>query len=279
MEENNEIMTETSEETIESSSPETEAKEKGWIPPEEAVKRGMDPKEAVDAKTFLDREPFIQRIKLLDQRNRTMAQKVDRMLSKFDEAEMQGYQRAIAELENQKDIANEEMDSKKAREIDAAIHEQTRNLEEAQNRQQQSKMDDFPEAAEFVSRNAAWWQKDMQATQYAAILEQKIMAEQPGIDPTEMYNQIQASVDEFRGVQSETPRPKASYVAPPTRASGNAGEATSYDFNDLTSEAKDVYMSMRQYRKDEFGDKYTIDQFIKAQTEHGLVSIEELVKK
>lgn len=267
----------------ETPSVEEQARAKGWIPPEEAVEKGVNPNDVVDAATYMDREPFIKRIKLLDQRNRTMAQKLDAIINRFDQAETEGYQRAIEELEIQREEAYNELDTQQVRAIDHEIDRQKKALQDTQQRAQQQAQD--PEALDFVQNNKDWWGKDVAAMQFAVATEAALKNQNPSMALTDVYDEVQRRVDVFRGVDPKTSTtkettPKASFVATPQRggaASGGAKE--SYGFNDLNNGAKDVYMSMRQYRMDEFGEDYSVDQFIESQIKAGAVDIDELTKK
>lgn len=259
---------------------EEEAAKRGWKPPEQAIENGVSPEDAIDAKTFMDREPFIKQIKLLNQRNNTLSQKLDNILDKFNVAETQGYERAIVELQRERDTAYDDLDSKRVREIDNLIDRQKEELNQVRNQQQQqAQADIIPEAADFVRNNQEWWRKDIAATEFAMSAEAALKRQDPNMDFQSLYDEVQRRVDVFRGVDSAGTNRKTSYVAAPTRASGGGGQDVKYSFNDLTNDAKDVYKSMQQYRKDTFNEDYTVEKFVETQLGTGAVELDELVRK
>jgi hypothetical protein len=249
------------------------AKSKGWVPPEEAVKRGLDPKDAVDAKTYLDREPFIKQIKLLNQRNKTMAQKVDELLQKFNAADKRTLEKSMEDLESQKIYAYQSQDYSKAKAIEAELEKHKAEVRQLEAKQVQEAP---AEAIEFAERNKSWFQTDTAATSYAILKEQEYRLRYPGMELNEIFDLVQKDVDEFRGVSAEAKRPAP--VASPKRSSAPAAKSDSgYSLHDLKPEAKDVYMSMKTYYRDEFKKDYTVDEFVKNQLKANYVNREDLL--
>lgn len=268
---------------------EEQARAQGWLPPEEAVEKGVSPDDTVSAQSYLDRGPLMRQIKLLNQRNRTMAQQFDKLQNKVSEAEVQGYEQAVVDLKAQRDEAFDELDNARVRQLDEQIEQHETQKEELIKDQQQQQTFD-PETMEFVQANQDWWAKEADTMQFAVNAEKNVKLLNPTMDLDEVYASVQGEVDKFRAAkgravtakeeQKAAPKKdKVSYVAPPRRASTSSGEPDSYSFHDLTSGAKDTYMTMKNYYKDEFGKDYSVDDFVTNQKNAGFTQFEDIVKR
>lgn len=269
---------------------EEKARAQGWLPAEEAIEKGLDPDDAVSAQSYLDRGPVIKQLKMEKQRNRTVAKQLDYLVNELKEAKTQGYEQALAELQMRRNQAYDDLDTSTVRELDDEIerqqHEKDQYLQQVKQHQQQTA---DPEAIEFVQRNIDWWQREQDTMQYAYTTEAKIKLMHPNKDLEEIYNEVQKEVDAFRiakgrKIPEQAPikeaapkKQKVSYVAPPQRTSESSGDG-SYGFHDLTPGAKDTYMTMKHYYKDEFDREYTVDEFVKNQKECGYSSFDEVIK-
>lgn len=256
---------------------EQEALSKGWLPPDKAEEKGVAKGDIVSAEAFLHAEKWDKQLKIEKQRNQALAQKLDRIMSRWDKAESKGYERALEELKAQRDAAYDEMDTAAARQIDKQIEETQSEYEQLKQEQQQAQVSQVPKEAvqEFINKNKDWLNVDPAATQFADATYRTLTAQ--GVDPETALDETQKRVDAFRGVTpAKSNKEKTSFVAPPSRGKPASGKA-SYSERDLTPDAQSIYRSMKQYKKDNFNMDYTVNDFIKAHKDVG-DDLSELVR-
>lgn len=254
------------------------AMKKGWQPPEQAIANGLSEEDAVSAETFLHVEPWDKQLKIERQRNNTLSKKLDQIMDRWDKAETQGYERAVAELEARKQAAYDELDVDEVKRIDAELYAQEQERQKLEKERQQRSAEPDPAVLEFIDNNRDWWGTDQAAMQFAGATATALGQSNPNMPTEDVLVEVQKRVNAFRGVTDSTSKKaKVSYVAPPTRGTQSSSKST-YSAHDLSSEARDVYMSMKRYRQDEFGEDYSINDFVKAQLDTGMVDKKELFK-
>lgn len=281
MNQEHDILDQTEEATHEESQDhnyEEEASKRGWVPEDEALKKGVDPKDVKDAKTFMAIEPWKKELNKVKAQNRSISQSFNKLMERFDKAELDGYNRALEELKQQRYHAVNEYDTQAVQDIDQRTEQLEKEKKTLEEQQKQNKQQPpAPEVMEFVQKNADWWQKDVAATQFALMAENAIRSQNPNMDIEDILNEVQAKVDVFRGKSTpQQKQEKTSFVAPPQRGNGSPSQDT-HSFHDLSSVAKDLYVNLKQVKQDDFGKKYTVDQFIKDQLKAGWATKEELL--
>jgi shikimate kinase len=284
MAENEEVIETSEEETegAELSNVEQEARKMGWRPPEEAINDGLDPKDAIGAQEYINRGPLMKQIKNQKRQIVTIAQKFDQLLQKFNQAELQGHQRALQELTAQRNAAYDESDLSRVQQAERDMQSHQAQIQTLTERKlqddEQSQATAHPEAHAFMTRNAEWWGKDQSAMQFAAATELRLILQNPELNDTdELYDMVQEEVNNFRNKGKGAPTTKGSYVTPPQRGGVNksAGEP---GYHDLKRDFQDLYDGFKLLYKNTYNQNYTIKQFIDDQLNDPEIEVKDLLK-
>lgn len=253
--ENQEIQApEVDEETL------VEAKRQGWVPEEEF--NGPEGK-WVDAETFVKKGKEINA--LLRKDNEFLKREVSEMKStmaefkKFHaETEKRAYERAMADLREQKKEAISAGDGEKVLEIDDAIDElKTARKEEKAAAPAPNAID--PAFVAWQEENR-WFGKDTELTAEANLIGEVVKRQNPTLIGTEFLDEVTKRVkrmypEKFTNANRSRPNPVEGSTAKPAPSRGKG-------FNDLPPEAKAACLKFEkqnlvtreQYLKEYFGE-------------------------
>lgn len=253
------------EQTVEPVDQETvnEAKRQGWVPQEEYD--GPADK-WVDAETFVKKGKEINAILRKDNEflKREIAEMKSTMMEfkKFSaDNEKRAYERALAELREQKKQAVSQGDGDKLVEVDDAIEElkEQRAKEAQQAKQAQNQVD--PSFAEWNDENK-WFGKDTELTEEANLIGETIKRRQPTLIGREFLDEVTKRIKKMYPEKfTNANRTKPSPVEATTGNKSNV-RAGKYSFNDLPPEAKQAclkfekqkLLTREEYIKDFFGE-------------------------
>jgi len=259
-----EIQTET---TVEAHSADqdtvAEAKRQGWVPQEEYD----GPAEKwVDAETFVKKGKEINA--LLRKDNEFLKREIAEMKStmmefkKFSaDNEKRAYERALAELREQKKQAVSQGDGDKLLEVDDAIEElKEQRAKEAQQAKATSNQID-PSFVEWNEENT-WFGKDTELTEEANLIGETLKRRQPTLIGRDFLDEVTKRVKKM--YPEKFSNPNRAKPSPVEATTGNKSSAKSgkYSFNDLPPEAKQAclkfekqkLLTREEYVKDFFGE-------------------------
>ena len=240
-----------------------EAKRQGWVPQEEYD--GPADK-WVDAETFVKKGKEINAILRKDNEflKREIAEMKSTMMEfkKFSaDNEKRAYDRALAELREQKKMAVSQGDGDKLLEVDDAIEElKEQRAKEAQETKQATNQID-PSFVEWNDDNK-WFGKDPELTEEANLIGETLKRRQPTLIGREFLDEVTKKIkkmypEKFTNANRNKPSPVEGTTG--NKASGKTGK---YSFNDLPPEAKQAclkfekqkLLTREEYIKDFFGE-------------------------
>lgn len=239
-----------------------EAKRQGWVPQEEY----SGPQDKwVDAETFVKKGKEINA--LLRKDNEFLKREVAEMKSTMMEfkkfhadTEKRAYERAMADLREQKKEAISTGDGDKVLQIDDAIDQLK---EERQKAAIEAKVSAPPPDNVFVEWNEdnAWFGKDTELTEEANLIGETIKKRQPGLAGREFLDEVTKRVkrmypEKFTNANRSRPSPVEA------NSPNKAGKSNGRSYNDLPPEAKQAcqkfeksgLLTRDQYIKEYFGE-------------------------
>lgn len=239
-----------------------EAKRQGWVPQEEYT--GPEDK-WVDAETFVKKGKEINA--LLRKDNEFLKREVSEMKStmmefkKFHaETEKRAYERALADLREQKKEAIAAGDGEKVLEVDDAIDElkEARQKEAAEAKRPSNQPD--PVFTEWNEENR-WFGTDKELTDEANLIGEAIKKRQPHLVGSEFLDEVTKRVKKMypeKFTNANRSRPSPVEANSPNKAAKSNGKS----FNDLPAEAKAAcqkfekqgLVTREQYLKEYFGE-------------------------
>ena len=222
---------------------ESQAKEKGWISKEDY--KG-DPEEFVSAKEYLRVGSMIARHKDLERKLDVVARQNQELIGKFREADMNGYKRAIAELQQQRKEALEMGDAMQADQITQQMDEYKATVKQAEQQVKQAQWS--PEVINFKQRNSEWFGVDQRLTHLAVIKDQEFRIKHPDKSEAEILQMVENEVSPKRTATRPTP------VATPNRTSVSVGKL---GINDLNKDERDHYKVIKSVNTD-----FTVNEFV-----------------
>ena len=239
-----------------------EAKRQGWVPQEEYT--GPEDK-WVDAETFVKKGKEINA--LLRKDNEFLKREVAEMKSTMQEfkkfhadTEKRAYERAMADLREQKKEAIAAGDGEKVLEVDDAIDElkEARQKEAAEAKRASNQPD--PVFTEWNDENK-WFGTDKELTDEANLIGEAIKKRQPHLVGSEFLEEVTKRVkkmypEKFTNANRNRPSPVEGNS--PNKAAKSNGKS----FNDLPAEAKAAcqkfeksgLLTREQYLKEYFGE-------------------------
>lgn len=235
----------------------------GYNPDKESfLAKGGKETDWVDAKTFVDRAPFIKQINTLKSKMDKMCDFVDRLEKSNHEAQAKAYERAYNELKSQMKQATEIGDVNAVEVLTEKVVAAKQAMDTAKQTQ-----DDNPEmtkaANEFLKNNRSWWDQKTTTSaamrQFAGSREEKYL--RMGMSPSEMYARIEADMhDEYPEIIGPNKTsPKDNSISPRESSSVLKGTGS---LSGLSKEVKDIYYTIKDYREKN-GQKFTPDDFFK----------------
>lgn len=247
--------------TTEAPNMEDQAKGQGWTSKNEF--KG-NPDDWVSAEAYVARGPIMDQVKKLKRSMNSIVEYNQKLEHKLDAAEIRGYEQAVSDLEEKRQTAISEGDANAVEQYNNKINQKNQQI----NQTKQTPQPVAPEVQEFVARNRDWLEKDPRLAQLAMQQEGVIRLEHPEYALDELYEELDKRMAKYTGKETkESAKPKAqpkpSYVAPPAaRAGVGTKEGKSYSLDDLTSDAKNIYIAVRNAAKDK-GKDITVDQWAK----------------
>jgi len=240
-----------------------EAKRQGWVPQEEYD--GPADK-WVDAETFVKKGKEINAILRKDNEflKREIAEMKSTMMEfkKFSaDNEKRAYDRALAELREQKKMAVSQGDGDKLLEVDDAIEElKEQRAKEAQETKQATNQID-PSFVEWNDDNK-WFGKDPELTEEANLIGETLKRRQPTLIGRDFLDEVAKRVkkmypEKFTNANRAKPSPVEG-----TTGNKSSAKTGKYSFNDLPPEAKQAclkfekqkLLTREEYVKDFFGE-------------------------
>lgn len=188
------------------------AKVKGWKPLEEF--KG-DPADWIDAKEFLVREPLLKEIRDLKKHIRTERERTEsdmRIIStQFSEMNRMAYDKAVADLELQRDLAIQEQDITTVRALDKKIdtvkddHQKVQAQTRPQIRQQAVQTEEM----EQWRADNAWFDSDQELQDEAVAIGVGYLAKNPNKTQGQMLKHVEDRIqkiypEKFKKQQTRT---------------------------------------------------------------------------
>lgn len=187
---------------------EIRAREQGWVPKEEW---SGDPAKWRPADVFVDRGELLDKIKSQSSEMRELKGMLNHLSEQNRKLYEAGYQRAIAELQAQRDAAIEAGDRAAVRAIDQDIKAHEKALEETT--KPKVIADDRATAErnykQFITRNK-WYEEDEGMQDWANGRAVRFKAQHPECTDTEVYEHLEEEVrkrypDKFKRVGAPSP--------------------------------------------------------------------------
>lgn len=242
------------------------ARRSGWIPQEEY--KG-NPRDWVDAEEFNRRGPAFNEVKKLNRQIAALAKTNKDLMGRFHEADIKGYNRALADLQEKYEEAVQMGDRSTAKAAQAAIDDTTAKKTALE---QQNQAGPDPAAIEFVNKNKDWFalpntpnagdMTKVEMSKFAVMQEHAMKAMHPDWSTEEVYDEVESLV--------KLKYPKYFNVAKPAPVKLESGSSrgetttqgsTTYTTNDLTQDAREVFTAFKKV----YGKEYTLAEFVKEQ--------------
>jgi len=193
-----EVKKEVEVEAVEPTPIEAEAALQGWVPEEEWVENGRDPKDWRPAKEFLDRGELFKTIHST-KRDLKQTQAALTALQRHQQFMFEkGYQRALTDLKKEKRVAIKNEDFERLEEIEEQIEEVTEQHQEAKQELAQAAQaaqvtGPHPEFVEWQGRNP-WYSTDSDLREFADASGLIYYNKNPGISPQDVLRYVETSV-------------------------------------------------------------------------------------
>jgi hypothetical protein len=237
-------------ETVETSVNPTEekARAKGWRPQEEF---DGNPEDFVSAKEYIRVGEIIDRTKNVERMLNAVSKQNQEMYKKFQDAEIQGYKRAVEELKLNRQAALDVGDSVQA---DQITEQMTAYKDTITQEEQKLKQNQIPqETLEFLQRNKDWFGVDQKLTRLTILKEEELRLNHPEKSQSEILEMVEVEMSPHsKKAGKPTPRP----LATPNRSSESPAR-TKHSISDLSRDEKDVYNGIKQA-----DPTYTVDAYI-----------------
>ena len=230
---------------------EEHARAKGWRPESEF---NGNPEDFVSAKEYMRVGEMIDRQKNLERQLKAVAKQNQDMYKKFQDAEIQGYQRAVEELKLSRQEALEVGDAARADQITDQMNSYKETINQEQQKAKQAQVS--PDVVDFCERNKDWFRVDQKLTQLAIIRDHELRIKHPEKTDSEIFQIVE---NEFSPRKRANPPP----VATPSRSSESVSK-TKFSINDLTRDERDVFNGIKQA-----DPNFTVDQYVKQLKEIG----------
>ena len=227
------------------------AKSSGWTDKESWVAAGKDPDQWVDKDEFIRRQPLFEKINKLTKAIKERDKRIDQVSQYAARAAENERNRVLAEIEAKRKEAFESQDyeafSKADEELAKARQDQPAEVTEP----------DIPEPIrEFAERNARWFEKDQDMTEFA--VERTGAYRKRGMDIDEALRKAEADVRKFFPEKFENPnKQKPAAVVAPNRES----RPRAHGYNDLNAEQRAVFATLKNHM--------TLDEYVKGLKEQG----------
>lgn len=172
---------------------ETRARELNWKPKEEF--KG-DPADWVDAKDYLAREPLLREVRELKKHIRTQREQTDRdmavITAQFSQMSELAYNKALSELETQRDLAIQDQDIAAVRDVDKRIDKAKDDYQahQAQTRPQVRQAQVANEEMDQWRANNKWFDSDTELRDEAVQIGVGYMAKNPTKTQTDMLKHV-----------------------------------------------------------------------------------------
>ena len=234
---------------------EDQARAKGWRPESEFE---GNPEDFVSAKEYMRVGEMIDRQKKLERQiekqlgiiNSVAKQNQD-MYKKFQDAEVQGYQRAVEELRRDRQEALDVGDTVRADQITDEMNVYKETIKQGEQQAKQSPAWS-PEVTEFVERNKSWFGPNPQLTQLAMVRDRELRIRYPGKSEEDILQMVE---NEFSPEKVEN-KSSAKPLAAPNRSS-DPSVKVKYGINDLSKDEKSIFAGIKQV-----DPSYTVDKYI-----------------
>ena len=239
-----------------------EATRQGWVPKDQY--NGPEDK-WVDADTFVKKGKEINA--LLRKDNDFLKREVAEMKStmmefkKFHaETEKRAYDRAMADLREQKKEAISQGDGERVLEIDDALDELKQRRQEEKKESAKPSNQPDPVFADWNTENS-WFGKDTELTEEANLIGESLKRRQPNLIGRDFLDEVTKRVKKMypeKFTNSNRSRPSPVEGNSPNKSARSGGKS----FNDLPAEAKAAclkfekggLLSREQYVKEYFGE-------------------------
>ncbi len=259
-------MTEEAQEAIdepnESAVEETSEHKGGHMGKEQWEAAGKDPNDWVDKKEFEARGPIFAHIEKLNKKledlvaynvKTTKASEKERK-----EAEVRGYQKAIAELKEQRKNALEMGDTQQAENINEAIVDRQVAIKEA------AKQHIPQEALNFADRNKTWFNGNTPTNRMMSVaasqLENDIRVEYPTYSHDQIFAELERKMQENFPQHFNQSQVRAPVTLSPHQSAGDSKSRVS--LNSVDKNTKEMYLNIKSTFERAGKKAPTLDEFI-----------------
>lgn len=265
--EEEEVVEEKEEEETPQEEPfEVKAREMGWVPKEEY--RG-DPDTWVDAKEFVGRAPLFDAIHQEKRKNEKLRSDIDKIKVFQKKIYDKAKEDAIKQLKQQYEEASQSSDIKTAIETKEEIERLEKETFEEKEEDKKEPSDQVPEenkkAYEKWIKDNKWYEEDEDMRLYATAYGYNILANNEGIEYTDLLNKVAERMREKFPDKFSTPSQKRTpAVSRPSTSKGsdNIKDPKKITIHHLPEEVKPVYRQMVKSSRNP-GGPLEHDDFIK----------------
>jgi hypothetical protein len=181
----------------------------GWVPQDEWE---GDPHKWVPADEFMRRKPLFEKISSQSKQMKKLREELDAFASHHKKVFEASYKKALADLERQRDLAEDDGDSRAVREIEKEIKSVEKEFEEES---KQLTVNKGPSMFEEWVKENSWYQENPGLRADADALGVRYANSNPGASEEEIFAYVDERmrpVIEGRSGKSKTSRPVAAAV-------------------------------------------------------------------
>lgn len=221
------------------------ARASGWRPKEEF---DGDPDQWVDAGEFVRRKPLFDQLHQLKKELKSKAEQIEQVSAYAAKAAERARAQALAEVEAAKKQAFEAGDYQafaEAQQQEQQIHRQAQQP-------QPQEVKPPPELVAFSERNARWFEKDQDMTDFAVAKAEQYVRGQ-GLSLPDALQKVEADVK--RAFAHKFVNPNKDKPAAVVAENGDKRSAGKLTYNDLSKDERAVWNSLKNHM--------TFDEFIK----------------
>jgi len=201
---------------------EFEGPEGKWVAPEEFVARRF--------------EILSERFDRASNKTKALEQMLEAVSAHVSKVEKVAYDRAIADLKQERRKAIEDGDADRVDEIDDEIAKVADDIRAEVPKKQEIS----DELQQWVTSNSTWFNKDAAMTAYASVVSEEYRRDNPSSTDSDMLAHVDNEVrqrfpEKFENQKRKTPPPVE------TGGSGGSGGSKGYSRNDLNEEQRKVH--------------------------------------
>lgn len=231
---------------------EQRAMEMGWRPKEEFDGDEVD---FIDAKEFVARKPLYDKISQQSKELKSVRTAIDALKEHYTKVKETEYQRAIADLRNERKRAFQDMDADRVAEIEDQIKHAQTEFETIKQEAQAIKVESqevHPEFSNFLSRNP-WYQSTKYMREWADETGQRLAAT---MSPNEVLKEVEKLVRKEFPHKFTNPNKEN---APDVSTSSGKGRSAKAEYQ-MTEQEHRIWQTLHRMDPEKFSkEKYVAD--------------------